>query len=167
MDEFSFDASSMEALNRVLRDAALKTHTETSKALPEIGAMLAVAASEIVKPHSKSIKVSDDSVPGLAVVRGKAPNSPLARLYEKGGSRGRTKSGRQVFNSKRTKQKYTSHGLRKVASFAHPVFGNKNVWVDEERYPYLRPAASKLQKVIGARMVKAMEDGVGPIFRRM
>lgn len=154
MPEIHFDASGMEALTRHLEESVLKVRVETDMAMPEIGAMVAATASEIVKPHSKSIKVSDASVPGLATVRGKAPNSPLARLYEKGGSKGHTKRGKQRF----------AGGSK---TFSHPVFGSQTTpWVEEKRWPFLRPAATKLRKPINARMVKALEDGISPIVKR-
>jgi len=166
MPDVKFDASSMEALTRDLEESILSLKAQADISLPEIGAMLAATAKEIVEPHSKSIKVRDDSVPGLATIRGEAPGTPLARLYELGGSKG-NKKGRQTFARSRKTRMFTARGLQSVSSFAHPVFGQQNTpWVDEKRVPFLRPAATRLRKVINARMVKALDDGLNPIFRR-
>lgn len=50
----------------------------------------------------------------------------------------------------------------KVGTFRHPVFGNREVWVNQQAHPFLRPAlqaqSANLAKKIDAAIDRALDS---------
>lgn len=163
MDEFTFDASSMDGLHRDLLESSVRVRTEIDKTVGVIAEEVKEVAKAMVSKHSKSIPptMRVEMIPGAAKISAGGV-SPLAVLYESGNKKG---GKSRAFNSKRTMDTYTARGLVKHLSFAHPVFGNKEVWVDEKRFPFLRPALAADRKGITKRMEAAWDEALKPLLR--
>lgn len=53
-------------------------------------------------------------------------------------------------------------GSERSTTFRHPVWGNKNVWVEQNRYPYLQPALRETEPMIWQRADMLWPDALGP-----
>jgi len=42
--------------------------------------------------------------------------------------------------------------------FRHPVFGNKEVWVDQDMHPFLTPAAERTAPRFTAKLVETLDE---------
>lgn len=146
MAEFVFDGSGIEEVIRGLHEAAERVDAETMRTVLEIGGELAAAAKSVASEHSSSIPGTIRVVPiphGVAVRAGSA-SVPLAALYDLG-NQGR--------------------GGRKSKTFKHPVYGNRSVWVKQDRYPFLAPARKAMRRQITARMDQTWERALEPYTR--
>ena len=107
------------------------------------GLKIAEDAKVIVEPHSKTTPATIKpriSKTRVSVVAG-GQGHPISGLLELG-NKGRGKS-----------QAATRRG-----TFRHPVFGNRSVWVDQKRFPYLLPAAIQNEHSLEALEGKMVAD---------
>jgi hypothetical protein len=137
-------------LRKVIRD--LKTVKplivkEVRRRAKEAGERIKVAAEKEVSPHSKSIpptikvRATITKRGASVTVRAGSKEVPLAALYE-----------------------YGNKGERKDdGDFRHPVFGNRNAWVKQERHPFLKRAALAEMTEVGTEIGKALE----PVRKRL
>jgi len=118
-------------------------HEGLSKDLSAAGEIVAAEARKISSEHSQTIPPSIKVRRRVATVAVQAGNAdvPLAVLYEKG-NKGSNPSS---------------------TTFRHPVFGNKNNWVTENRYPFLRPAAEKTMPEVEALVLKELDAAIDEI----
>jgi hypothetical protein len=143
--EFSFDASSLEALQRDLREAADRFTVETDKTLVEVGGLVSATAKMVAKEEgSSSIPPTIRSIPGpdVVVVTAGSKEVPLAALWDLG-----------------------NKGKSKRDEFWHPVFGNRKPGALQKRHPILKRARSLARPMINDLM-KATYDRVLEPLRR-
>lgn len=147
-DEFRFEGSDLESLARDLKESALRVRVEVDKTVGEVGELIRDEAKELVSKHSKSIPgtIKVTMIPGAAVVSAGANDVPLAALYELGNKGSKTDSARAS-----------------GAWFRHPVFGNTNVWVQQRRYPFLRPTLDVNRRTITKLMDRAWDEALKPL----
>jgi hypothetical protein len=135
---FGIDTSDFRAVAKALRAAAPQTAKALRKNLRTAGLGVAAEARKKAGEHSKSIpptvKVRVASTTVSIVAGGQ--NAPLAALYEIG-NKGRN-----------------------PGDFRHPVFGNRNVWVTQKGYPFLRPAALAARAELEVAVVAALDEAV-------
>jgi hypothetical protein len=139
------DASQFKEVAKALKVAQPMLYKELGKSLAVAGRLIANDAKAIASKHSESIpptiKVRRRGV-GVQVVAGGA-DVPIAGLFELG-----------------------SKGNRSSATggtFRHPVFGNRDNWVDQEMHPFLAPAGRKNQAAVDALVFKALDAVTGEI----
>lgn len=144
--DFAIDGDSFDEAVRALFSAADRVDFEVTAAMAEIGETFAKAAKAEAGKHSKSIPPTIRSVPaGHAVaVRAGSQDVPLAALYDLGNA---------------------GKGGRKKDTFRHPVFGNRNVWADQKRYPFFAPTRKLLRKWINQRMDRIWDEALSPFHR--
>lgn len=137
------DTRQFHAFVSACRKAAPMVSKGLSKDLSAAGEIVAAEARSISGQHSQTIPPTIKVRRRVATVAVQAGSQdvPLAILYEKGnkgsGSNSRT--------------------------FRHPVFGNSRNWVEEPRYPFLRPAADKTMPAVEALVLKKLDAAVEEI----
>lgn len=142
-DGLEFDAHSMEELGVKLREAAVKVQAEMEKTLLEVGELIKDEAKRVVEEAgSKSIAPTIRMVPGpgVAIVRAGSQDVPIASLWQLG-----NKGGKAL-----------------AETFRHPVFGNKNAWVEQGKYPYLSVANLHTRPLRTKMMKKAWDNALAP-----
>lgn len=146
MDNFTFEAESLQSLARDLQESAYRVRGEVDKTLIVVGEDVKQAAHAEASKHSKSIPPTIHMIPGrgMVMIRAGSKDAPLASLYELG-NRGR--------------------GGRGSDTFRHPVFG-QDVFVEQKRYPFLRPALTALRRQITKRMEAAWDEALKPLRLR-
>lgn len=133
------DIRQLRALTKSLR--GFKPDKELHKALRVAGQLIADDAKAIAAEHSKSIpptirvRVSKTKI---SVVAGGGENA-IAGLLELG-NKGRGKS----------------QAAARSGRFRHPVWGNRDNWVDQPMHAYLLPAARRNERGIEALEGKAV-----------
>lgn len=139
MDEFIFEGAGLEDLTRDLRAAAKSVQREVDRTLLEIGEELKEAAKEIAGRHSETVagSIRMRALPGMVVITAGSDDVPIAALWESGNKGGKRDNAHAA-----------------GVWFRHPVFGNSNVWVQQRRYPFLRPALEADRR----RITKLMEQ---------
>lgn len=145
MPDFEFSGDSLESLSRDLEESAVRFGAEVDKTLVVIGGELKEAAKAEASKHSKSIPptVRMDASPGFVEIKAGNANTPLAALYELGNK---------------------GKGGNKKDTFRHPVFG-QDVFVEQKRYPFLRPALRLDRRNITKRMNAAQDQALRPLLR--
>jgi hypothetical protein len=140
MDELKFEGRSLSDLARDMRRAATVVRKETDKTVVAVGAKVAAVAKEEAGRHSKSIPptIRLAAIPGAAVIRAGNQDTPMAELYEIGNKGG-----------KRTSE-----------TFRHPVFGQKDVWVEQPRFRFLAPALAVDRRAITKQMEQAWDKAL-------
>ena len=164
--KIEFDGSSLENLSRHLHESADLFRVETTKTLAEVGEELKTAAIEIVKPHSKTVAaaIRFDMEPGAAVIH--APG-PLPVAYELGNKKSATSNKyRRIGLAGPVTHAQALAGQKTRTAFVHPVFGNMDVRVVQEGFPFLRPALAANRRAITKRMKTAWEKSLEPVTRR-
>lgn len=153
MGDFSFDASSMDALTRDLKMSADRFKAETDRTLIEVGEIVKTAAKKIAQEEgSSSIPGTIKAIPGpdMVVVTAGDSSVPLAALWDLG-NRGK--------------------GGRKSRTFGHPVFaqGSRDqwTWVEQERHPILKRARLVSRRAINDLMNGAYDRVLEPLRRRV
>ena len=141
-----FEGEALSDLAHDLRRAANTFRLETDEALLAIGAELVTAAKAIAEGHSSKVAstIHMKLVPGMVVITVGDDKTPVAALWELGNV-GTHDSGRV-----------------QGVTFRHPVFGNREVWVSQRRFPMLRPAEQALRKEITRRMNEAYDRTLEP-----
>jgi predicted Ser/Thr protein kinase len=133
------DTRELRALTRSL--CGFKPDKELHKALRVAGQLIADDAKAIIGEHSKSIpgtikvRVSKTKI---SVIASGAENA-IAGLLELG-NKGRGKS----------------QAAARSGRFRHPVYGNRDNWVDQPMHPFLLPAAQRNERNIEALEGKAV-----------
>lgn len=145
-DSFHFEAANLERLSAELTESALKLRGEVDKTVVVVGEEIKAAATTEAGKHSKSIPptIKGEMVPGAYRIRAGGGDVALAVLYELG-NRGA--------------------GGRRSDSFKHKVFG-QDVWVEQKRYPFLRPALTAMRRQITKRMEAAWDKALEPLRLR-
>lgn len=139
-EAFVFDGKNLKELGRDLRRAADDFRRETDWTLAQVGVELMTAAKAIAGQHSSTVAetIRMKAAPGVVIISAGNDNVPIAALWESGnkGSKADTASVQGVW-------------------FRHPLFGkNDEPWVNQRRYPFLRPAAQIERK----RITKMMNE---------
>ena len=142
-----FDGAGLDELARDLRAAARDFRRETDRTLAKIGAELYALAKQIAGEHSSTVAgtIRLRALPGMIVISAGSDAVPIAALWELG-NKGTHNSGRV-----------------QGVWFRHPVFG-RDVWVNQRRYPFLRPAADYERKSI-RKLMDATYDRVLEPYR--
>lgn len=147
MDEFSFDASSMDALVRDLDDCAARFQVETDRTLIDVGELVKETAKQLAsKEGSSSIPPTIRAIPGpdTIVVSAGSSEVPLAALWDLG-NRGK--------------------GGRKKNSFWHPVYGHRSPGAYQKRHPILKPARTLCRPAINKLMSVTWDRVLEPLRR--
>lgn len=142
-----FDGQSLTVLAHDLRRAAERFVRETDEALLKIGGELLAAAKAIAEGHSRKVAetIKLRAVPGMVIISVGDEETPIAALWELGN--------------------VGTHDTGRVQGvfFRHPVFGNREVWVDQRRFPMLRPAQQALRRRVTEQMNAAYDRVLEPI----
>lgn len=145
------DTRELRELTRAFRD--WKPDKQLHKALRVAGDMIAVDARAIASVNSQKIPPTIKvrvSKTRISVVAGGA-GVPTGGLFELGNTGGLRKSAAAARGGK----------------FRHPVFGNRNVWVDQDMHPYLLPAARmnerKIEALEGHAVAEAFKEQGFPV----
>ena len=141
---FKFDGDSLEGLSRHMRESADLVKLETDKMVAEVGAIVTADAKLQAAGHSQSIPstIRLEVIPGAAIIHAGNADVPLAVLYEKG-----------------------NKGQRKGKTFKHPVFGDRNNWVEQPRFRFLAPALRRARPLINKKMRVALDRSLEPVER--
>lgn len=144
-DGIVFDASDLDSLARDMQSAARKVRDEIDVTLLAIGTELTEAAKQIAGQHSSTVAdtISMKPLPGMVVITAGADDVPIAALWEKG--------------NKGTKDSARAQGVW----FRHPVFGG-DTWVQQRRFPFLRPALEADRREITKRMEATWDHALEP-----
>lgn len=135
------DTRGFGAFVRASKKAAPMVHEAAREVLDGAGILVANRAKEISGKHSASIPptIRVHRTGATVKVRAGAPDVPLAALYELGNKRSNPLS----------------------PTFRHPVFGNRNEWVTQKRYPFLHRAAEdevpKIEEALLQELDKAVD----------
>lgn len=147
MDEFEFDPVSLDDLTRDLEASIARFGPEVDATLVKVGGLVAGTAKKVAEQAgSESIPPTVRVVPGheMVAVRAGGQQAPVGALWELG-NRGR--------------------GGRKKDTFSHPVYGNRKVWVQQPRHPFLKKARSLCRRQISDLMNGAYDRVLEPIRR--
>ena len=138
----ALDTRSYKDAAKALRQGARHLQKDFRSRLREGGEIMAAEARKIAAEHSESIPSTVKvRVAGATVaVTAGGPKSPVASLYELGNVGGRK-----------------SAAASNRGTFRHPVFGT-DVWVEQPRYPFLKPAADATLPAAQAAIVRALDD---------
>ncbi len=137
MSAIQIDTSQLASLAKDLRKAAPAVSKSFNAGLKAAGDIVAEEARNRASFSSRipgSIKVRRAGVKVKVVAGG--PGAEDAAPYEHGG---------------------------KPGTFRHPVFGQQNVWVDQQARPYLGPAAEAKENEV----LQAVLDAVDVTFRKL
>lgn len=137
------DTSEFHEAARALRKADAVLNRELRSSLRAAGFIVAERAKILAGAHSK--KIADTikvRTAGAGVeVRAGSADVPTAVLYELGNQQRRSRIG----------------VAQEGGTFRHPVFGNRDVWVDQPRYPFLAPAAALSAAEVDREVGRAMD----------
>lgn len=136
------DTTDFRVVAKALRLAGGQTAKNLRRGLRAAGEIVATEARAISSANSKkippTIKVRVTSTTVSVVAGGNGV--PEAGLFEMGNA-GRSASG----------------------TFRHPVFGDKEVWVDQPMHPFLKPAAANKENELETAVVAVLDDAVKTI----
>jgi hypothetical protein len=123
---------------KALKKSAKLTSRELRKKLREGGEIMAIAARTIASEHSEKIPPTIKvRVAGATVsVQAGGAKAPIAGLFELG-NQGRKGGGK---------------------TFRHPVFGNREQWVEQPMHPFLKPAAEITLPEAQRQIRKALKE---------
>ncbi len=140
-DEITFDGSDLQHLARDLREGARKVREETDVTLFKIETELTAEAKVLASAHSKTISgtIRMRQEPGAVIITAGDQAVPIAALYEKGNKGGKVTA----------------------TTFRHPVFGG-SVWVEQKRFPFLRPALLADRKSITRQLEATWDRALEP-----
>lgn len=136
------DTRDLRAFVRATKKASPTAARGLRLMLRGAGEVVAEEARHIASQHSASIPPTIKARTYLATVSVSAGKDvPLAALYELG-NRG---------------------GNQDSPTFRHPVYGNRNVFVEQQRYPFLRPAAQAKEAELQEAVMK-VADAVADVL---
>lgn len=141
---FGVDTTDFAKFSRALRKGAPDLAKALRLRLRTIGQMVADEAKIKVEPYSESIPPSIKvrvSGAGVAVVAG-GDGVPLAGLFELG-----------------------NKGSRNSETFRHPVFGNRDVWVNQSMHPFLAAAFQDKFSMVEEEIGAALEIVIGQVVK--
>jgi len=142
------DLRDFHSMVKGLRKAKPELNKELRKGLRAAGVLIAEEAKTIAGQHSNSIPPTirvRTAGATVAILAGTA-DVPLAVLYEIG-------------NTGKGRVQAPSH----KSTFRHPVFGNREVWVEQDRHPFLEPAAVLHAAEAERMVVKALDRAMHSI----
>lgn len=141
-----FDSTSMDGLIQSLRDAADRVDTEATETVLKVGELVKDAAKSIAAQHSTSIPptIRAEAIPHGVRVRAGSAAAPLAALYDLGNQ---------------------GKGGRRAKTFRHPVYGNRENWVPQPRYPFFAPARKLVRKQVKEMMGDTWARALEPYTR--
>jgi len=136
------DVSDFHGMVRDLRRARPELSRSLRRRLRRAGLLVAVHAREIAEQHSKrippTIKVR---VAGATVsIVGGSEDVPIGPLFELG-------------NTSRKSAAASERGV-----FRHPVYGNRDRWVNQDMHPYLAPAVLEHLPEVEREVAAALDD---------
>jgi hypothetical protein len=136
------DTSDFRAVARALRTAQPKLALDLRRQLRAAGQIVADdAKQEIAKVSSRippTIKVRT-SATTVSVVAG-GEGVPIGGLFELGNHGGRK-----------------SAAASRSGRFRHPVYGNRQKWVNQPMHPFLAPAAQRKALELDAAVTRALD----------
>jgi hypothetical protein len=137
------DTRDFKDVVKVLRKAQPEAHKQLRRRLRKAGEIVAVAARELASEHSEKIpptvKVRTAGATVAVIAGGKdAAIAPLFELGNTGGSKSAAAARRDKFR--------------------HPVYGNRQVWVDQDMHPFIAPAAAAHMLAVERDVVGALDD---------
>ena len=171
------DARDFKRLARELRRAAPQTSRELRRRLKAVGEVVAADAREIAREHSQSIPPTIRTrLRGIGVyVEAGGPRQQAAIAREMFASGyGTTEADRHQKELTKRAQgvaiaglfELGNHGNIKSASaassgrFRHPVYGNRDRWVNQDMHPFLAPAVKKNEALIQREVTAALNDAL-------
>jgi len=136
------DVSDFRDMVRDLRRARPELNKSLRRRLRRAGLIVAATAREIAAQHSErippTIKVR---VAGATVsIVGGSEDAPIGPLFELG-------------NTSRKSAAASARGV-----FRHPVYGNRDRWVNQPMHPYLAPAVATHLPEVEREVVAALDD---------
>ena len=142
---YGVDTRDFKLLAKALRTAQAELYAELHAELREMGQIVADEAKAIVSPYSEtipaSIKVNVRGASVSVIAGGGGMEKPIAGLFELGNKRGGSKSA----------------ALTSRKQFRHPVYGNREVWVNQPMHPFLEPALQKQLPMVEARVTATLD----------
>jgi hypothetical protein len=149
-EKWTVDARDFKNLAKALRQANKKLLVDTQRELRAVGEIVATEARAIAAKDSQKIpptvKVRVRGV-GVSVVAGGSEETAIAGLFELGNT-----------GSKKKSEAASRRGV-----FRHPVFGNRQVWVNQDMHPYLAPALKKNRNVVQERAIRILDKAAKTI----
>lgn len=129
---FGVDTRDLTDLAVAMRRSSRVTAREWRLGMRGVGEIIAVEARHRASEHSTSIPptIKVRAARGTVEVRAGSNDAPLARLFELGNS---------------GKSRVSIEAPDKGGKFKHPVWGNRDVWVEQPMHPFLY-AAGKLKE---------------------
>jgi hypothetical protein len=148
MDDFQFDATSLEELTADLYASVARFPIETDETLVEVGEIIEESAKKVAEEEGSSSigpTIKSHPGPGLVVVAAGSKDVPLAALWELGN---------------------TGRGGRTRSKFWHPVYGHRVPGALQERHPILKRARSRSRHAINELMSETYDRVLEPLRRR-
>ncbi len=148
LTSFGIDLSNLKTFAEQLKKLEPRLARRLRDNLAEAGETVAERARGLAAEHSTSIPPTIKTrVRGVNVyVSAGSAAVPLAGLYEVGNA-----SGRRVRSGSGT--------------FRHPVFGNKDVWVDQPGFPFLRRALEEVEPLLVERVRFGVDSVIRDVMR--
>lgn len=139
MADFICDASEMRTLAREVGKADKASRVAFYAGLETGGHLVAARAAQNIAPYSKKI-------PSTLRVRRRGT---VVKISAGGGGAAPNAAP------------FEHHG--RPGKFRHPVFGNREVWRDQEAHPFLVPAAHQME----AAVVAVVDHAIVTAFHRL
>lgn len=139
----AIDTRDFANLSRALRKASPELAAEFRGELRAIGQIVADEAKRIAEESSESIPPTirvSVRLATVSVLAGDGENA-IAGLFELGNKGG----GKSQAASKR-------------GTFRHPVFGNRDVWVNQDMHPYEKPAQERTMAQVDAALLQVLDS---------
>jgi len=150
--EFRIDASAFRKFNQDLKEfdpALSRSYRKRLKSIGDKGA----------EEMRKTVRLAPfGDRPGTRGSRGR-----IAKNTKVGISTGSRSAGVKITTRGAPTEGFAAaYNIKKP--FRHPVFGNRNVWVEQQGRPYF---GTSITKVLRARLQKEMSDAADDAFRAM
>jgi hypothetical protein len=164
------DTRDFTAIAKALREAKPLLAKEMKQGLKRAGEITAAEARVISSEHSTSIPPSIKTGVRGSVVEVRAGGVVGARKIARelhGGGYGTRHSDAHRKRLERAAEGSAIAGLYEYGNkggtsvggtFRHPVFGDRGNWVEQRRYPFLRPAVEKTKRQAEDAMVNVLDE---------
>ena len=142
VSEFSIDTSELRGLARSLRKVSPEVGKVLREELRATGELVAVEARAIASGVSSGV---------AATIRTRLSNtqvSVVAGIGERAGHVGQARA-------------FEHMGL--PGTFRHPVYGNRNAWVDQSAHPFLGPAFAHKADEVVPRLMSSLDRVFGAL----